>query len=200
MSVLDEYLAVRDEMTREHEEMRERVFAPGAVIPESEIEEFFARKQVMRDELTEIANRYETDPSDIIEDRRFWFPARRVSNGDYYSQGFGAAKYAKNAAEYEADKFRALGIPVEVEVREWSYNDRQWGKSTPGNINLHTTFTVMVGCSEDLAYMIMQRSVDLRDMIQGYLKRGVNPRVYLPFLPADIEERLGLDAFGNDKR
>jgi hypothetical protein len=30
------------------------------------------------------------------------------------------------------------------------------------------------------------------------LKKGVNPRVYMPFLPHGIEQQLGLDYFGND--
>lgn len=196
MSVLDEYLMLYGEMIREHEAMRERVFTPGAVIPEEEIKAFFDRKGDMDNKMIEIANRYMTDPDDIIEDRRKWFPVRIVSSGDYHTQGMGSFMYAKNDAESVADKFRVLGIPVDVEECEWSYNERNWGGRF--NTNYHKTYTVVVGCSRDLAYMIIKRSVDLKELIRSYLKRGVNPRVYLPFLPDGIEEKLGLDAFGND--
>ena len=38
-----------------------------------------------------------------------------------------------------------------------------------------------------------------KDQIKSCWKRGVNPRVYNPFLPAGLEEKLGLDYFGGEK-
>ncbi len=42
-------------------------------------------------------------------------------------------------------------------------------------------------------------SVPLVDWVQACWKRGVNPRVYDPFLPHGFEQRHGLDFHGNRK-
>ncbi len=42
------------------------------------------------------------------------------------------------------------------------------------------------------------KSQSLRDWVKGCWRRGVNPRVYSPYLPHEFEQQNGLDYFGND--
>jgi len=108
------------------------------------------------------------------------------------TQGWGAEAYARGAAEGDADKARYYDVPVEVvRVSE---------PFTTGR-GAHVKYQVKCAVSELGAEVLKRRSgPSLREWVRLCWKRGVNPRVYSPFLPAGYEERVGLDYFGGEKR
>jgi len=57
-----------------------------------------------------------------------------------------------------------------------------------------------VQAREDLdVELIRHRSgLTLREFVKGCWRRGLNPRVYNPFLPHGLEERLGVTYQGRD--
>jgi hypothetical protein len=58
--------------------------------------------------------------------------------------------------------------------------------------------TAMVSDSIDVE-IIKNKQESLRDWLKNCWKRGVNPRVYNPWLPPGLEDKMGLDYFGNEK-
>jgi len=115
-----------------------------------------------------------------------WALFRRVYVSSYSTQGFGAGHYAKSCAEDHADHARHHGVEVEV---------RREGGDTRGS----ECFAVYVKLGpRDLALLEQKPGPSLRDWLKACWKRGANPRVLNPFLPHGLEERLGIDYFGND--
>jgi hypothetical protein len=117
----------------------------------------------------------------------------RVSASTYHTQGFGASRYAKAEAEQQADQARLSGVPVEVRpvgkprTDRWGVQYQDYGVFAPTNA---------VGWE----MLRLRPGPSLREWIRGCWARQVNPRVYNPWLPAGLEDRLGLDYFGNDLR
>lgn len=123
-----------------------------------------------------------------------------VSESSYGSQGYGARSYARNSAESRADVARACGVDVEIteDVRTWEGLD--WsGRMTKHSLS---TFHVCVGVASKVDVELLKRlpGPTLREQVRLCWKRGVQPRVFNPFLPHDYEEKNGLDYFGNDLR
>ncbi len=106
-------------------------------------------------------------------------------NSSYHTQGLGADSYARGAAESCAADMTPHGLEAEVRA------NRREGSS-------FTNYEVWVKCDSLDWEIARRRPVLLRDWVKGCLQRGVNPRVYNPFLPHGIERKLGLDNFGND--
>lgn len=119
----------------------------------------------------------------------------------YGSQGYGARRYAEGAAEMRADGFRVAGY----EVRTTFVHP---GTPMPANggpfpaVDCRGHYLVEADVKEDLDVEIVHRRSPptLREVVRMCWKRGVNPRVYNPFLPWDYEKQEGLDQFGNDLR
>ncbi|HYE93376.1 MAG TPA: hypothetical protein VEA38_20255, partial [Terriglobales bacterium] len=104
-----------------------------------------------------------------------------------------ASRYAEGRAEMQADVARHYGIPVEVRrVEEPSPIDK---RAKLGRWEVH------VGLETDLELEVLRRKPGptLREWIRLCWKRQVNPRVFNPFLPVGLEERLGLDYYGNER-
>jgi hypothetical protein len=92
-----------------------------------------------------------------------------------------AAKYAKERAREYGDKAEMHGVPWRMESEKGDYS-------------------VMVPLTEAGAERLRRRpGVGLVEWARLCWKRGVNPRVYCPFLPHGFEERHGLDYFGGRK-
>ncbi len=121
------------------------------------------------------------------------------TGGSYHTQGLGAGRYEKGSAEMLADKARLCDVPVDVvQVCAW----------TP---DMHTAFpkghesqgqwTVFVAVESEADVEIVRRrpGLSLVEQVRLCWKRGVNPRVYNPYLPHGFEEKHGLDFFGNYK-
>jgi len=115
---------------------------------------------------------------------------RRVSSADYNSQGFGASGYAKGDAQNSLDHATFNNYKAEMRVNR--HESDRWGVN-------HADFEVWVFTTE-IGLEILRRkpTISLRDWLKTCWKRGVNPRVINPFLPSGLEEKLGIDFFGND--
>jgi hypothetical protein len=95
----------------------------------------------------------------------------------------GAGRYAKEDAESKAEQARGAGLDAEV-------------RFVDGEFPEYRVFANTDEAGWDLA---MRKPVQsLKDWVKSCWKRGVNPRVYNPFLPAGFEEKVGLDYFGNE--
>lgn len=115
------------------------------------------------------------DPTPFLSSRK-----RKVSwiyKGAYSSQGWGQDKYYKGAMGQELLKFQIFNIPAEANY-ETGYvyaNVDSYGKM-----------------------FFSYYYPPLKEEIRYCIKNHINPRVYNPFLPYDIERQLGLDQWGND--
>ncbi len=115
----------------------------------------------------------------------------QVDGGNYHTQGYGANKYARESAQQNVDKALFHGLKAEVREGESYTSGGRYSQT-------YTTYEVWADTTEtgwtQLSYL---PSVPLRDWLAMCWKRGVNPRVYNPFLPWNLEEKLGVDHFGN---
>jgi hypothetical protein len=115
----------------------------------------------------------------------------RIWLSSYSSQGFGMQNYARRAAELKA----AEAAPYcDTEIVEDVSKSAITGKP-----NLYA-YVVMALVEHELDAEIVRRKpgMDLRDWLKWCWKNGVNPRVYNPFLPHGLEEKLGITYFGDD--
>jgi len=110
----------------------------------------------------------------------------------YNSQGWGASKYARNAAEAILDRVRAMGH--EGEIREVNHKNKK------GEV-YNTAYQVWINTTSLGVILLKEQpfDVDLVEWVRKCWKRGVNPRVYNPFLPVGFEEKHGLNYFGGYK-
>jgi len=113
------------------------------------------------------------------------------SASTYNSQGWGANRYAEMGAESAADTARFHGLQAEVMIiGTWKGHDGM----------AMNTYGVFVNTTEIGWEMVkLKPGPTLREWLKMCWKRGVNPRVYNPYLPAGLEDKLGIDYFGNDK-
>jgi hypothetical protein len=108
----------------------------------------------------------------------------RVYASSWNSQGLGRERYARAAADAVIDRSAAAGVPA----------------SSSWNVE-HQCFVVLANTNELGAEMLRRKpQLPMREWVRRCWARGVNPRVYFPFLPHGFEERNGLDFFGNDLR
>jgi len=104
----------------------------------------------------------------------------------YRSQGYGAATYAKRAAQFRADNAQHHGLRAEVRAIE---NDP----------NQADGFAVFANTTPVGWEMVRRRpGQTLREWLKACWASGTNPRVFNPYLDPDLEDRLGIDYFGND--
>jgi hypothetical protein len=189
-AVLDRYLA-------EHPG-RKPIWAKAAAKPwfEAVKDDWSSRYQAAaleRDQFRQAAERLlESLAADAaIELSDEWMEIGRSSGSSYHTQGFGANRYARNAAEAIADKARFHGVEAEV---------RETGRGRWAGVEL-ADFSVVAKVTRHGADVLEYRpEPDLRETVRLCWKRGTNPRVYYPFLPHGYEEKVGIDYFGNDLR
>lgn len=100
-----------------------------------------------------------------------------VSGWLYSSQGWGANTYAKNSAETYCDIANHYGIETKIEHTDMKGTD--W-----------ISYTVMVFVESELDVSILKhkKGPSLKEVVSNCYKRGVNPRVYYPFLPYNFEK------------
>lgn len=114
------------------------------------------------------------------------------SGSNYATQGYGANHYARQALQQRADKAELHGL--KTEVRKMS--EQRVGGPYPWTVETYGLFanTTAIGWE-----MLKRRpDVPIRECVRLCWKRGVNPRVYYPFLPHGYEEKTGLDFFGGE--
>ncbi len=110
----------------------------------------------------------------------------------FMSQGYGASRYADRQAQMIADKARYHGLTAEVRPEGTARTENRWGIT-------YQDYAVWVNTDEDGWELLRRKAeVPLKEWLRLCWKRGVNPRVYDPFLRPGLEEELGIDYFGND--
>ena len=150
---------------------------PYEQVAQASHDHFRAMRDSIRQNLDALAESAEVNLGDPILVSTVWAST-------YSSQGYGASRYAKGAAESDALVYRRLGVPVEVRTVKNGVSE---------------VFEVWANVESIADHEIARRKkLSLRDWLKDCLRRGLDPRVFDPFLPHGIERRLGLDYFGND--
>lgn len=123
-----------------------------------------------------------------------WTSVRTVWGSTYNTQGFGANAYARGAAQNYALNFEALGLETQVvEVKRPR-------PKFPSMHYVHTSdWEVQVKASYvDIEIAKRKPTLSLRDWVKACWAKQLNPRVFDPWLPHDLEARLGIDYQGRD--
>lgn len=115
---------------------------------------------------------------------------------NYFSTQTNSGSYSKGLVEWEAEKLRRVGIDAQVR-----------GSVKPPEFSQVAGFP----CRRTIYYQVWAKTTTIgyaqlgympsppqRDFLQFMWRRGLNPRVYRPHLPHGLEEKLGLDFYGND--
>lgn len=165
--------------------------------------EWEAVRSLLEDRLIELAEEAVLSPlvapsAEPGEPKAPWLLFYIADDGTYNSQGFGASKYAKGVAENWADQARRYDVPVCI----WRKPPRI-GKGYRGeSFEYGGAWCVFVAVVEPLDLEILKRKpeMSLREWVRAQWKRGVNPRVYNPWLPVGYEEKVGLDYFGGETK
>jgi hypothetical protein len=126
------------------------------------------------------------DPKELIENRLFelavglpvpaaddWQQIGERWDSTYRSQSYAASKYAKGSAGTLAD--HAIYYGVEAKVERYgegaSAGWRAFAKTTPTGAEV----------------LRRKPDVPVKDWVAACARRGVNPRVYNPFLPYEVD-------------
>jgi hypothetical protein len=129
-----------------------------------------------------------------------WQSVYSVSDSTYSSQGWGARKYARADAEAKLMDFLCHGPEGRVEEQFHPFDQPVRCASGETSKGWHE-YHVMIPATELGGHILTRKpGLPLREYVKHCWKKSVNPRVYLPFLPAGYEEQAGLDHFGNDLR
>jgi hypothetical protein len=126
-----------------------------------------------------------------------WTSVRTVWGSTYNTQGFGANAYARGAAQNYALNFEALGLETRVvEIKK----PRPKVSYRPVGGYIHTSdWEVQVKASYcDIEIAKRKPALSLRDWVKACWAKQLNPRVFDPWLPHDLEARLGIDYQGRD--
>ncbi len=169
--------------------------APFVVRADAIAKEQDAESEALKKRLDKLAEQIEITPDMKLAEKATWTMYGSRSTGDYGSQGFGAEKYAREAARGVLDHLEANGIAGEI--RE----DRREPNIVCGWSMSCVTFQVYAACSATVCEIVRRKpGVSLVEWVRLQWKRGVNPRVTNPFLPPGFEEKHGLDYFGGYKK
>jgi len=111
-----------------------------------------------------------------------------VHGSKHHTQGYGAMKYARGDALDFAAKAEHYGVKAEV---------RPVGEPEHSCGCTYQDFETVVATNElGVEVLRYREEVPLKEWLAGCWKRGTNPRVYNPFLPHGLEEKLGVNFFG----
>lgn len=119
-----------------------------------------------------------------------WHYLDSRSAGDYRSQGYSALHYAEGSVQLTADVARLEGFIDGVDLVVLTarhYDD---------------VVVAAVRVEDEVDVEIIRRCPppSLREQVRLCWLRGVNPRVFCPWLPHGYEAMEGLDYFGRDLR
>lgn len=111
------------------------------------------------------------------------FDVKRSST--WGSQGFGACKYAKTAADRQVLKAKVNGLEARIEETDISYCRHYGVKSA--------TYMVYIrGTQEDAIILKYKQGLGLVEEVRWMWKNGINPRVHYPFLEHGFEAKHGI--------
>lgn len=156
---------------------------------QSKADDLMRQQKIESDRLKKILRflgcRLKIEPS-----KTTWTLYDTVYGSTYHTQGFGAMRYAMGTAEAKADHVRHYGF--EVRITETNKYSGSYGI-------VYADLEVWVNAdSITVKALKLKPGPSLRETVRMCWKRGVNPRVYNPFLPQGYEEREGLDYFGGE--
>jgi hypothetical protein len=109
---------------------------------------------------------------------------RWIYGGAYRSQGYGAEKYTRHAAQQVVDDLEYLGLSGEIVP------------TTDGGFDV---IAMLEDAELDVEIFKASPNIPLDEWVRRCWKAQCNPRVYSPFLPPGYEEAHGLDFFGGRK-
>lgn len=139
------------------------------------IKQYLADEDRIESELCAIA------PNVILPLTNDMLPYDSRNSASYATQGYGADTYARHAVEMMANKARMYDVKAEV---------RHEPHPTVKNFY---TFVLYLNVSP-IGWQVLRRlpDVPLKQVLKTMKEKAINPRVYMPSLPWDIEEKLGL--------
>ncbi len=114
----------------------------------------------------------------------------------FSTQGYGAGMYAKAKAELIAEEAAGHGIETEVIPK------KDESPPIPGvprsNDPVAYQAVAYVKDESDAWLLGLKPLWDLREAVKRAWAKGVNPRVFNPYIPHGFEQENGLDYQGND--
>lgn len=110
-----------------------------------------------------------------------WILVDTIYRGAYRSMGWSEFKYSKFAAQQIVDLAECFGLEAKMELE--------------GELYIHV-YAKTTNAGREILVSKPFRS--LKEWMKACWNSGVNPRVYNPFLPNDLEEKIGIDHFGRD--
>lgn len=130
------------------------------------------------------------------EPRETWCLWKVHSTYDHLTVGFGATAYAQSSAELREQEAKALGLETRIDRESQKAQFRTFYSVA----DEYVTFKVMVKVhgEDDIALLDRKPGMSLREWMKACWSRGKNPRVYNPYLPPGLEEKLCIDYFGRD--
>ena len=125
-----------------------------------------------------------------------WEAYRTVWGSTYASQGWGANSYARGRAQLYEVELLALGIEAVRIVEVPRESTEALGRKR----RLPPDWRVEVQVEDLLDVEILRHRPPLteREFVRECWRRGLNPRVYMPWLDHDAEARYGLDYQGRE--
>jgi hypothetical protein len=150
-------------------------------VTEDDVEWFEDYRQITREGRMEAALRAMPTP-----ETEEMMKVYTVYTRDYNTQGWGANQYAEARAREVAEQFELAGFKAEVKP---VLNDK-------GAVFMREVFA---NTTPDQRELVLDKPCDMVEWVRLCWKRGVNPRVYNPWLPHGFEAEHGLDFFGNRK-
>jgi len=115
---------------------------------------------------------------------KVWATVRWIYGEAYRSQGYGAEKYTRHAAQQVVDDLEHLGLSGEI---------------IPTQDGGFDVVALLEDAELDVEIFRFAPNISLDEWVRRCWKAQCNPRVYSPFLPHGYEEKNGLDFFGGRK-
>lgn len=149
------------------------------------------RDKAVRDAIQKRAEQIKLEPSQTVWTR--WYS---TNSGNHRSMGWSACRYARQDAQSRVDIAVANGL--EAHIRVWT---ERWegtgfnGQPTTCSLTHYEVWSPVDELGAEV--LALKPDIDLVERVRLCWKRGINPRVSMPFLPHGFEEQHGLDFFGN---
>jgi hypothetical protein len=169
--------------------------------------DFDLEAQAIRDELDSIRAELDRNTNVLVEAMVVSIPqpGSNPAVWEYYHptlwqstcQG---SKYAQAAAQMDADRASLMGIPaVVVQINQWTPDMSDYYSTYRKGEMATPCWACVVDVEDpqvDLELLKHSPAPSLVEQVRLCWARGVNPRVYNPFLPYDFEEKHGISYTG----
>lgn len=158
----------------------ERVFKARAKVVQDQVTKW---QPILEKQVAELATKLSPP---VVKELSLFYTA-----SDYeFSTQTDPTRYSQCRARLYAEAALRLGLKVDV---------RRVGLLNYARRDVSGTYEVWVNSTVPVGKAIVDyRQLGLRDRLQFILRNTCNVRVFYPMLPYGLEEKLGLDAWGND--